>query len=402
MKIKIFKSEKEYYLNKDYSYNFFIVYFPVIIKPPHTVPILQLITSYDEAKKRGFSSYAATIGWTQPNFPEVTEDGIGQLCKDYLDGKLDLGLIPAKFRNHVTNKVIGFDEKCPTHISEMRMKICEGCPLFDNNICMACGCNVCDKTRIANEKCPTQKWDKYFQEIIKPKNTSHLNSSVKHIVYYLWNNNTDTVNYHLDKLARTIDIFNGQRIITVVNGDSELFKKVESIGFKTTIRGENKTGEYPAESYYFHQMISKLPNDGLTFYGHGKGVSYSTKDFNEGPIKPWCENMYNSCLFGYMDHLPILENNIFSGTNLRTSRNTLVYPGTFFWFKNEDVFKLNWQLLDNSYGGVEYWPGKITGNQYMGAIDTSNKDSDFLDLYTIDYWTAKPKQVKKSCGCKNG
>lgn len=402
MRIKVFKSEKEYWNNKDYSYDCFVLYFSLPIKPTHNVPIIWLLTSYDEAKKRGFSSYAATIGWTQPNFPEVTEDKIEQLCQDYLDGKLDLGLIPAKFRNHLTSRIIGFDDKCPSYIADMRMKICEGCPLFDNNICMACGCNLCDKTKIANESCPEHKWGKYFQEVIKPSNTSILNSSVKHIMYYMWNNNSDIIGYHLDKLLRTIDIFNGERIATVVDGDANLLHKLDSMGFKTIIRGTNQSGEYPAESYYFHQMLSKLPKDGLTFYGHAKGVSYATKEFNEGPVKLWCENLYNSCLFGYNDHLSILEQNIFSGSMLRTNRKTLVYPGTFFWFKNKDVFDLNWQLLDNSYGGVEYWPGKITNNQYMGAADSTGKDNDFLDLYSLDFWTTKVKPTKKSCECKNG
>lgn len=49
-------------------------------------------------------------------------------------------------------------------VVKRRMSVCNKCPYFKVNhsgskYCDSCGCNLTDKTKVANEWCPQKKWD---------------------------------------------------------------------------------------------------------------------------------------------------------------------------------------------------------------------------------------------------
>jgi hypothetical protein len=44
------------------------------------------------------------------------------------------------------------------------------------------------------------------------------------------------------------------------------------------------------------------------------------------------------------------------------------YSGTFFWFRNADVFARNWRTVPPIWGGVEAWPGILFTPGECGTI----------------------------------
>lgn len=408
MRIKIFKEEKEYRSHTDHSYDLYIVYFPVKIKPEHNIPILRVLTSYRGAGFFGYSSYAVTVGFEVENFPACKEEDLLIFAEDYLNGKYESVKIPSKFRKLNTAIEVDMGPTAPLNVIKMRELICSGCPLMSAGICQLCGCDIADKVKLAISSCPDNppRWEAY--SVAKKKViSSSLSTNTRNILYYVWCIDDKILSYHVDKLSRNMSLFNGQKIVTLIDPKKEHIDLFSRLGF-SVFTGKNNNGEYPGESTYFTAMLGKLnKEEGITFYGHAKGMTYGFEEFNKGPVKKWVDFMYNECLFGYTKMEELLKTNVFAGANLRkvrrknfkgVTKDTLVYPGTFFWFKNNDIFNLNWQYLGEYYGGVEDWPGTITEGKLMGAIDSKIEDN-MNDMYSMEYWEKRGKSCVP-CGQK--
>lgn len=54
-------------------------------------------------------------------------------------------------------------KKAPDHISEERWNICSSCEHLykPTHTCKVCGCFMLVKTKMAFQKCPKGKWDRY-------------------------------------------------------------------------------------------------------------------------------------------------------------------------------------------------------------------------------------------------
>lgn len=171
MKIKIFKLEEEYYKNNDFDFDFFVTYFPVKKKPMYNIPILRLITSYEDAKKIGFSTFAATNGWVYENFPNCENHEIESFCKRYLDGDIDLKLVPNKLQRH---DVIFLTKE----LQQKRVQICSSCPYNKENLCELCGCDLIKKVRYKKEKCPINNWAEENYSNLEHNNFMYMNIAV--------------------------------------------------------------------------------------------------------------------------------------------------------------------------------------------------------------------------------
>lgn len=45
-------------------------------------------------------------------------------------------------------------------LSKKRLRICRNCPKFKNPACTICGCEMAAKTRLPQESCPINKWQR--------------------------------------------------------------------------------------------------------------------------------------------------------------------------------------------------------------------------------------------------
>lgn len=59
------------------------------------------------------------------------------------------------------------------------------------------------------------------------------------------------------------------------------------------------------------------------------------------------------------------------------------YSGTFYWFRNRDVFQRNWRHVDRKFFGTESWPGHMFRPEETGCLFMDGAD----DLYLHEYWT---------------
>lgn len=171
--IIICKNYKEY-SQLDYSlYNLIFVYFAIQEEPQHTTPIIRLITSLEDAGLFSFSSYAATNGWSQENFPRCDDHEIIEFGQKYLNGEFDEVSIFKKFKNFtkaIIKRASGGFVNVPANIEASRLESCSKCPFLIEGECSLCGCPVAAKVKWASEACPDipSRWG-VWKEGVPPK-----------------------------------------------------------------------------------------------------------------------------------------------------------------------------------------------------------------------------------------
>jgi hypothetical protein len=192
----------------------------------------------------------------------------------------------------------------------------------------------------------------------------------RHLIYHLWpTRQSDMWKWNVDQLRKRIEMFNGLRIIGVAIDDQTVSLETVQAAFAgvridhwVTVPNDPKLGEGAT----FHKMLTLLPcgpND-ITFYGHAKGTKYQQGE--AGVVPRWTEVMYRSCLDHYSEVRKSLESFPITGPLKRygdhNKPNTWRwhYSGTFFWFRNEDVFsRPEWKRLVPFYGAIECWPSCV-------------------------------------------
>lgn len=190
----------------------------------------------------------------------------------------------------------------------------------------------------------------------------------RHLIYHIWPKKDNGVwQWNVSELLKRIDLFDGVRAIGVVTSDDA--DSVESV--KAAFAGHRidhwivqENHPRAGEGMTFVKMLDCLPREsGVTFYGHAKGVKH-------GPhrqVRRWTSIMYRACLDGRGACLPWLERFPIVGS-LRTYGWYAIpgghgwhYAGTYFWFRNRDVFENPKcrSIDENLYGCVEVWPGNL-------------------------------------------
>lgn len=178
--------------------------------------------------------------------------------------------------------------------------------------------------------------------------------------------------WNVDQLARRIDQFDGVRSVAIATDDTtEDFDTVaegirERIGKSICVHIDNNAGL--RETHAFPQLVElalRTDPDGMTFFGHAKGV---TRVFDFA-IRRWIETMHETCLdypglidgvfrSGFLTAGSFKKHGVFG--NLGGDRCPWHYAGTHFWFQNSAVAVRDWHAaVQDVPHGVEAWPGVL-------------------------------------------
>lgn len=219
-----------------------------------------------------------------------------------------------------------------------------------------------------------------------------LDRGTRHFLYHMGAfKHTDTWKRNVQHVLKRLNLFNGRRVVAIITGaDFVDPKEVED-----EFRGEVDTFTIPnnqklREVATFVPLLSEVEQfkDDVTFYAHSKGV---TRPVNEGvTVHPWTDIMYETNL----DYFPLVHERLKTrpiagsfkkvGHGFRGSRSTWHYSGTFYWFRNADVFDRKWRKIDMLWWGTESWPGIMFRQDEADCIFHQGKVPT-LDLYSMDY-----------------
>ncbi|MFV0446369.1 MAG: glycosyltransferase [Planctomycetaceae bacterium] len=206
---------------------------------------------------------------------------------------------------------------------------------------------------------------------------------------------------NIHQLVKRLDLFNGRRLIAVATGDGLAPSEEVKAAFGThevEILPHPNSRELRENATFLkllEQVTSTDPAE-ATFYAHAKGVA---KDIlcSGDPLgsRYWRNAMYHELLDDWGRIAELLEEYPVVGTHRRYhAEQPQIYPdgcsssdwhfaGTFFRFRNRDVFETNrWREVWQPTGwGAEAWVGRMFPFDqsacvaYDGLVDQYNPDS---------------------------
>lgn len=218
----------------------------------------------------------------------------------------------------------------------------------------------------------------------------------RHLLYHIWpkKGKTQSILYNITQLKRRLHLFNGIKVLAIVTGNTE-FSPDEIVRLfnnsfdKVIVLPNDKNLREVVTFIPLFNEVSNYLDGHATFYCHGKGT---THDFNEKTtVHAWSDMMFEILL----DYWPYIEKLLsiypivgaFKKYNrlLHVSKAEWHYTGTYYWFRNDVVFKKDWRKVDQIWWGTELWPGiqftkKEGGCAFLSGATTS---INLYDLYTV-------------------
>lgn len=213
--------------------------------------------------------------------------------------------------------------------------------------------------------------------------------------------------WNCDQVLKKSELFNGERIIGVAIDDNtdpaeEVIEYMKDFTDNIFIvRNNPRLGEVSTFPRLL-KSVSERP-DTFTFYCHAKGVRYNEK-FGDGKnsILEWTKLMYEFCLSDWEVVRTSLKEKAMTGCfktygDFKTPGNhRWHYAGTFYWFRNNDVFSRDWSKVDHMFFGAESWPGLMFTKAETDCLFWEGGG----DLYNREYWESKifrKLQDEKKC-----
>ena len=274
---------------------------------------------------------------------------------------------------------------------QSRLTICKACPVYNAGWCDqskgGCGCNVSLKVKARAASCPAWKWHShtdFYQPLENP--TRNLIFHIYPLLGAEWN-----WHWHIEQIRQHQHLFNGRIVIAIVTGrklaTAEAVQK-QMAGIRVDewiVKPNSRLAETVTMPDLLRAVKTDDPN-AITFRGHCKGVTHG----RERTEQPWARMMWDAC----MDISSVedaLASHIMAGPMkcheplVSTQRYKWFYAGTFFWFRNQQIFERSWERMEQTRWYPEAWPGMLCTNEESACLL-----HDFTDGSVIgaEYWKA--------------
>lgn len=221
----------------------------------------------------------------------------------------------------------------------------------------------------------------------------NFHAPIRNMMYHVMPDKKGVWRRTASALARRLHVFNGKRVVGIVCDENteDPQNVVHMFGGKLDKVIVKKNSSL-REMATFFDMLKEVASDNdqeVTFFSHSKGVRHPVHV--NVTVHEWAQVMYETLL----DYLPIVDSVLGkyamagsfkkNGKGFASSVSDWHYSGSYYWFRNKDLFARAWNLMDYEWYGVESYPSIIfrvyeTGNVfYEGSIPE-------LELYNVQYW----------------
>lgn len=170
--------------------------------------------------------------------------------------------------------------------------------------------------------------------------------------------------WHVDRLLRHADVFNGKKLVVVATDRrtapfAAVKRRLAGLGARVL-----KVPNDPARGEAAHfvrglELLRSAREDELTFYAHAKGVTHT--GLKSLVMQTWSDAMYEMNLSAVPAVESLLRERSAAGCfrqEVPHAGSWWHYSGTFFWFKHSAVFSRDWTRLGAGRYGVEGWLGR--------------------------------------------
>lgn len=207
----------------------------------------------------------------------------------------------------------------------------------------------------------------------------------------------DAWRWNCDQLMKHAELFNGRRIVAIATSrEAEEPNAVREHMKDFTdefivVKNSRRLREVASWQMMLESLESLEPNE-VTFSCHSKCVRHKI-DLNDpgSTVVRWTKAMYDVCLSNWDLVAEALHDKGMAGAFKRYGQFTTIgnnrwhYSGTFYWWRNRDVFQRNWRRIDKKFFGTESWPGHV----FKAGETACLFGDDVGDLYNLDYWKAR-------------
>lgn len=221
--------------------------------------------------------------------------------------------------------------------------------------------------------------------------------------------------WNLEQLFKRIGVFNGVKIFAIVEDEKdkrfESFEKIKNylqgrLGLNCEIlkfKNDIKLRETVSLYNLLETLMVESETNSITFYGHTKGVTHTANE----TVKLWTEALYKYNLDPeyvkeverQLTWFPVCGSMKRYGRLLNFPPNTYDwhYSGTFFWFRNEDLFAREWQesITQHRYGTEAYLSFMFTPIE-AGVVFGDGVGDLYNKRYTVRLLNGKLKKFQKS------
>lgn len=220
-----------------------------------------------------------------------------------------------------------------------------------------------------------------------------LYAPVRNMIYHVMPDKRGIWRRTASALARRLHIFNGKRVVGIVCDENtedpqnvvDMFNgKLDKVIVKknTSLR----------EMATFFELLKEVESDDeqeVTFFSHSKGVTHPVNV--NVTVHEWAQVMYETLL----DYLPVVDSVLLKyamagsfkklGKGFAGSVSDWHYSGSFYWFRNKDLFARPWNLMDFEWYGVESYPSIMFRVYESGTVFYEGSIPE-LELYHVQYW----------------
>ena len=221
---------------------------------------------------------------------------------------------------------------------------------------------------------------------------------IRNLIMHIWPVKDRGVwQWNVAQILRRMDLFNGQRFVSIVTGpDTDSFETVKH-AFRGTVKNFLHFQNIPelGEVVSFGELLDRVNNIDerqATFYCHAKGVRHKNNHPFSPQIRKWTAAMYASLLDYPGLIVDQLRDHPVTGSFLKASPGFSKegcewhYSGTFFWFKNREIFSQHgWNRICRAYWGAEAWPGLVCPLAQAGTVFRIDRPMGW-HMYHRDFW----------------
>lgn len=240
---------------------------------------------------------------------------------------------------------------------------------------------------------------RHLLNVPQPKSNITTRNLIYHITPFASN---DIWLRNVRQLLKRIDLFNGRKVIAVAIGEGlvPVEQVRQAFGNVTVEIITRPNSAQLRENATFLPLLESVADPDphtATFYAHAKGVGKDVCCL--GPPRGslyWRNAMYHELLDDWSRINELLIDSAIVGTHRRQhNENHQIYPdgqstspwhfaGTFFWFRNQDVFSTDrWREVWQPTGwGTEAWPGRMFDFEQSACVAYDGLE----DLYNPDVY----------------
>lgn len=243
---------------------------------------------------------------------------------------------------------------------------------------------------------------------IKRRDAGHDLPGVRNLIYHV----TPTGNwkFNIDLLREHWDLFNGKRIIAVVE-DKSFDSNAKSVkqylppgDCEILLCQNDKDLRESATLLDLLLTVHSFKPEEYTCYAHTKGVTHQAKKTKDA-VMLWTHALYSYNMARYADVHALLQIYPVVGSFAKYGKfkhfpkgSTWHYSGTFYWFRNRDLFRRDWygDHIPIERYTAEAYPGLMFGADEMGVVAFNNVKNLYDYRYLNDLLNGKIKSKKSS------